>query len=94
MLMWTRTFTAQVHRDGSETTITFYKEIPGGWKLDFKDAQGQHVANGDRWVETIDDLVLQLGNFTNDDLKWRTEENEPISFYAAIQECILKSRTP
>jgi len=92
MMMWTQTFTAKVDDNGSLTTITFYKEIPGGWKLDLLNAQGQHVANGDRWVETIDDLVLQLGNFTNDDLAWRTEANEPISFYAAVRECILKSR--
>ena len=91
--MWTRTFTAQVDGNGSQTTVTFYKEIPGGWKLDLKDAEGKHVANGDRWVETIDDLVLQLGNFTDDDLAWRTNENEPVSFYAALRECILKSRT-
>ena len=92
--MWTRTFTAQVEDGGSPTTITFYKEIPGGWKLDFKDAQGQHVVNGDRWVETIDDLVLQLGNFTDKELTWHTEANEPVSFYAAIQECIMQSRAP
>lgn len=91
--MWTRTFTAKMNDNGSQTTITFFKEMPGGWKLDFRNAQGRHVANGDRWVETIDDLVLQLSNFTNDDLMWRAEDGEPISFYAAIRECIQKSRT-
>ncbi|WP_370177930.1 hypothetical protein [Alteriqipengyuania sp.] len=91
--MWTRTFTAHVEGDGSPTTITFYREIPGGWKLDFRDAQGEHVANGDRWVETIDDLVLQLGNYTNSDPKWRTEDGDRVSFYAAVRECVLEART-
>ena len=90
--MWPRTFAAQVDENRSRTIITFYKEIPGGWKLDFRDAQGQHVANGDRWVETLDDLILQLGNYTNDELAWRTENDDPVSFYAAVQECILKSQ--
>jgi len=91
-MMWTRTFTAQADDNGKRTIITFYKEIPGGWKLDFRDAQGQHVANGDRWVETLDDLVLQLGNYTQDDLTWRAEDEVSVSFYAAVKECILKSR--
>ncbi|HBR83482.1 MAG: hypothetical protein CMN68_01115 [Sphingomonadaceae bacterium] len=90
--MGTRTFTAQVGDNGSQTIITFYREIPGGWKLDLRNTQGQHVANGDRWVETIDDLVLQLGNFTDDDLMWHTEEDEPVSFYAAVKECTLHSQ--
>lgn len=93
MTMWTRTFTAKLNANGSQTTVTFYKEIPGGWKLDFRNAQGEHVANGDRWVETVDDLVLQLGNFTKEDPTWRTEDSAPISFYAAVRECILTSRT-
>jgi|TARA_Y100000815_G_C13070790_1_gene398067 hypothetical protein len=91
--MFSRTFHAQVDDNGAATTITFYKEIPGGWKLDFTDVQANHVPNGDRWVETVDDLVLQLGNFTNDELNWRTDEGDPVSFYAAIRECVLGSQT-
>ena len=86
-----RTFIAQADDKGSTTTIAFYKEMPGGWKLDFRDYQGNDVANGDRWVETLDDLVLQLANLTNEELHWRTEDNGPISFYAAVKECILSS---
>ncbi len=92
--MATQTFTAQLDDNGSRTFVTFYKEMPGGWKLDFRDAQGDHVANGDHWIETLDDLVLQLTNFTTDDLNWHTEDNKPVSFFAAVRECILASRTP
>mgnify|MGYP003130218432 FL=1 len=91
--MYSRTFNAQVDDNGKVTKITFYKEMPGGWKLDFTDVQATHIPNGDRWVETVDDLVLQLGNFTNDELNWRTEDDEPVSFYAAIRECVLGSQT-
>ncbi|WP_370191697.1 hypothetical protein [Qipengyuania sp.] len=89
--MPSRTFIARVDDKGSTTTIAFYKEMPGGWKLDFRDGQGNHIANGNRWAETLDDLVLQLADFTKEDLHWRAEDNEPISFYAAVQECILSS---
>lgn len=90
--MATQTFTARVDAAGSQIFVTFYKEMPGGWKLDFRDAQGYRLDNGDRWVATLDDLVLQLANFTTDDPNWRTKDNRPVSFYAAVQECILASR--
>ncbi len=79
---------AKVGRDS--VVISFYKEKPGGWKLNFEDESGEYVSNGDRWVESLDDLVLQIGNFTDKDLVWREENSESdVSFYGAVKRCII-----
>ncbi|APG61520.1 hypothetical protein LPB140_00190 [Sphingorhabdus lutea] len=84
------TYYARV-QDGEETVvISFYKEQPGGWKLNLEDESGAYISNGDRWVETLDDLVLQIANFTQDEIVWREENrDDPISFYNAAKRCIV-----
>lgn len=71
--------------------ISFYKENPGGWKLDFTDDSGSNIPNGDLWVQNLDDLILQIANRVNDDLEWRAENSDNvISFYEAIKQCIAE----
>ena len=74
---------------GQPVLISFYKEQPGGWKLNFEYESGASIPGGDKWTETLDDLVLQIGNFTDDDLIWQEEEQiERLSFYDAVKRCV------
>jgi len=85
------TYFAKIQAEGRSVVISFYKEQPGGWKLDFKDESGGYIPNGDRWVETLDDLVLQLGNFTEDELMWQEEKTgNQVSFYKVVKRYVIR----
>ena len=50
---------------------------------------GDEVWNGDLWAETVDDLVLQIGNRAGDIPEWIEEETgEEMSFFAAIWKAV------
>lgn len=84
------TFFSKTQAEGKLVFISFYKEQPGGWKLNFEDEFENYIPGGDRWVEHLDDLVLQIGNFTEDDLVWQEEGvTGLISFYNAVKRCIV-----
>lgn len=89
--MYSETYLAKTLIDGKAVIISFYKENPGGWKLDFTDEAGSTIPNGDLWVQNLDDLILQIANRVNDDLEWRAENSDnSISFYEAIKQCIVE----
>ena len=90
--MATSTFIAQSNMTDPPTFISFYKEMPGGWKLDFRDRSGEYIPNGDSWVENLDDLVFQISCFTSEDLIWKIEgDGKSVSFYEAVRSCISES---
>ena len=92
--MASATFFAKTRASAGLVVISFYRETPGGWKLDLRDEFGKCLFNGDRWVETLDDLVLQIGNFTDEDLTWQSLEGaQPVSFYSAVRRCVLETVT-
>ena len=83
------TFSASAEVNERMLKISFYKEIPGGWKLDITKESGDSVWNGDRWAENVDELVSEIGNLAGDIPDWLEEETgERVSFFSAIWRAV------
>lgn len=88
---YSTTYYTKLNYKGKMAVMSFYREYPGGWKLNIEDKlHGDYCDRGDNWVHTIDDLIVQIYHITDEELTWYAEDTgEPISFYEAVKKCAL-----